>query len=107
MSLIPDKWFQKGQYLTNSRFFTCSHGGHVGVHNNREKFFWEFYSIIMQNLSDILPLFCTPTYPSYHLSLTYRYCRFVSPEKTASGSWVILLFQRYLELKRCLAMTIL
>ena len=37
MSLIPCKWFQKGQYLTNSRFFTRSHGGHVGVHNNREK----------------------------------------------------------------------
>ena len=27
----------KGQYLTNSRFFTLSHGCHVGVHNNREK----------------------------------------------------------------------
>ena len=26
----------------------------------------EFDHIIMQNLSDILPLFCTPTWPSHH-----------------------------------------
>ena len=37
MSLIRDKWFQKGEYSTNSRFFVWSHGGHVGVHNNRER----------------------------------------------------------------------
>ena len=30
--------------------------------------FWEFDSIIMQNLSNILPLFCTPTWPSHHVS---------------------------------------
>ena len=28
--------------------------------------FWEFDSIIMQNLTNILPLFCTPTWPSHH-----------------------------------------
>ena len=33
-----------------------------------QKFFWEFDSIIMQNLSDILPLFCTPAWPSHHVS---------------------------------------
>ena len=33
-----------------------------------EKIFWDFDSIFVQNLSDILPLFCTPTWPSYHLS---------------------------------------
>ena len=33
-----------------------------------KKFFWEFDSIIMQNLSDILPLFCTSTWPSQHVS---------------------------------------
>ena len=38
------------------------HGGHVGVQNNSEN------SIIMQNLSDILPLFCAPTWPSHHVS---------------------------------------
>ena len=30
--------------------------------------FWEFDSIIMQNLSDILLLFCTPTWPSHYVS---------------------------------------
>ena len=30
--------------------------------------FWEFDSIIMQNLTDILPLFCTATWPSHHVS---------------------------------------
>ena len=34
----------------------------------RKKVFWEFDSIIMQNLSDILPLFCTPTWLSHHVS---------------------------------------
>ena len=33
-----------------------------------EKVFWEFDSIIMQNLSDILPIFCAPTWPSHHVS---------------------------------------
>ena len=33
-----------------------------------KKVFWEFDSIIMQNLSDILPLFCTPTWPFHHVS---------------------------------------
>ena len=33
-----------------------------------KKVFWDFDSIIMQNLSDILPLFCTPTWPSHHVS---------------------------------------
>ena len=32
--------------------------------------FWEFGSIIMQKLSDILPLFCTPTCPPHHVSAT-------------------------------------
>ena len=38
------------------------HGGHVGVQNNSEN------SIIMQNLSDTLPLFCASTWPSHHMS---------------------------------------
>ena len=33
-----------------------------------KKVFWEFDSITMQNLSDILPLFCIPTWPSHHVS---------------------------------------
>ena len=39
MSLIPDKRFKKSEYLTNSRFTTWSHGGHIGVHNKSEKVF--------------------------------------------------------------------
>ena len=33
-----------------------------------KKGFWEFDSIIMQNLSVILLMFCTPTWPSHHVS---------------------------------------
>ena len=36
-----------------------------------KKVFWEFDSIIMQNLSDILPLFCTPTWSSHHVGETF------------------------------------
>ena len=35
-----------------------------------KKVFWEFDPIIMQNLSDILLLFCTPTCPPNHVSAT-------------------------------------
>ena len=35
-----------------------------------KKVFWEFDPIIMQNLGDILPLFCTPTWPPHHVSAT-------------------------------------
>ena len=38
-----------------------------------KKVFWDFDSIIMQNLSDILPLFCTPTWPSHHMSENQEY----------------------------------
>ena len=38
-----------------------------------KKVFWEFDSIIMQNLSDILPSFCTPTWPSHHVSENQEY----------------------------------
>ena len=33
-----------------------------------DKGFWEFDFIIMQTLSDILPLFCTLTWPSHRVS---------------------------------------
>ena len=33
----------------------------LAVQNNSKK------SLILQNLSDILPLFCTPTWPSHHV----------------------------------------
>ena len=40
--------------------------------------FWGFDSIIMQNLSDILPLFCTPTCPPHHVSATQEYALHVT-----------------------------
>ena len=33
-----------------------------------QKVIWEFDAIIMQNSSDILPLFCTGTWPSHQVS---------------------------------------
>ena len=48
--------------------FTGCHCGHIGIQNNSKKSLLEFYSIIMQNLRTILPLFCTPTWPSHHVS---------------------------------------
>jgi len=53
--------------LSRTLGFMWRHGGHVGVPNNSEKK-WEFDSIIMQNLSDILPFFSTPTWPSHLVS---------------------------------------
>ena len=38
-----------------------------------KKVFWEFDSIIMQNFSDILPLSCTPTWPSHHVTENQEY----------------------------------
>ena len=54
MSVIPSKRFQRSDYLTNSGFFTWSNSGHVGVHNNSKKNSCG-NSIMMQNMSDILP----------------------------------------------------
>ena len=48
--------------------FTWRHGDHVGVQKDSEKVYWECQSIIMQNLSDVLPLFWTPNWPSHHVS---------------------------------------
>ena len=33
----------------------------------KKKVFWEFDSIIMQNMSHNLLLFCAPTWPSHHV----------------------------------------
>lgn len=48
--------------------FTWRHGDHVGVQKDSEMVFWECQSIIMQNLSDVLPLFFTPNWSSHHVS---------------------------------------
>ena len=43
--------------------------------------FWEFDSIMMQNLSDILLLFCSPTWPSHYVSENQEYAT------TCSRKW--------------------
>ena len=40
-----------------------------------KKVFWEFDSIIMQNLNDILPLSCTPIWPSHHVRENQEYVK--------------------------------
>ena len=55
-----------------------------------KKVFWEFDTIIMQNLSDILPLFCTPTWPSHHVSENEEYCEWCLIERakyTEEEAW--------------------
>ena len=51
-------------------FSMWRHGGHVGVKNNSAKSLYRmlccYYAKL--NLSDILPLFCTPTWLSHHVS---------------------------------------
>ena len=49
-----------------------------------KKVFWEFDPIIMQNLSDILPLFCTPTWPSHHMSENQGYMVHLTKSKKIS-----------------------
>ena len=53
--------------------------------------FWEFDSIIMQNVSDILPLFCTPTWPSHHavkIKNTVEFCYGGFSVLVQSSFWV-------------------
>ena len=52
----------------NSRFSRDVTAAMLVYRTIAKKVFWEFDSTIMQNLSDILPLFCTPTWPSHHVS---------------------------------------
>ena len=48
------------------------------VHRTKEKkVFWEFGSIIMQNMSHNLLLFCAPTWPSYHVIENHLFSSFV------------------------------
>ena len=69
--------------IDKRKIFMWRHGGHVGVENNREKSLGTD-SIIMQNLSDVLPLFCTLTWPSHHVNqnhelFMYKNCPSVFP----------------------------
>ena len=50
-------------------WFSCDVTAAILVYRTTaKKVFWDFDYIIMQNLSDVLPLFCTPTWPSHHVN---------------------------------------
>ena len=66
-------------YLIDVHEFSVSRGVTVAMLVYRtiaKKVFREFDSIIMQNLSDILPSFCAPTWSSHHVSENQEYASF-------------------------------
>ena len=56
--------------ITYSRFSRDVKAAMLVYITTAKNFFWEFDSIIMQNF---LPLFCTPTWPSHHVSENQEY----------------------------------
>ena len=69
LKLAPSRDFETSSSAVRKLFlvFMCRHGGHVGV-QDKKKVFWEFDFIIMQNLSDVWPLFCAPIWLSHGVS---------------------------------------
>ena len=63
-------------YFAYSRFSRDVTAAMLVYRTIAKKVFWEFDSIIMQNLSDILPLFCATTWPSHHVSESQEYTLF-------------------------------
>ena len=60
-------------FLLNS-LFSCDVTAAMLVYRTiAKKGFWDFDSIIMQKFRDILPLFCTPIWPSHHVSENQEY----------------------------------
>ena len=57
--------------LANSRFSRDVTGAMLVYRTIAKKVFWEFAYLIMQNLSDILSLFCTPIWSSHHEGETF------------------------------------
>ena len=63
-------------YVTYSRFSLDVAAAMLVYRTIAKKVFWEFDSIIiMQNLSNILPLFCTPIWPSHYVSESQEYLK--------------------------------
>ena len=58
-----------------------------------EKVFWEFDSIIMQNMCHNLLLFCTQTWPSLHVTKNHL-LKFKRPG-SGEGSWYGFVTRRY------------
>ena len=75
--LNSEPWRANARNLFDTRFeklitcswFSCDVTAAILVYRTTaKKVVWEFDSIIMQSLSDILPLFCTPTWQTHHVS---------------------------------------
>ena len=66
--------------MTYSRFSRDVTAATLVYRTIAKKFFWEFDSIVMQNLSDILPSFCTPTRSSHHAGENQEYFLYSSLE---------------------------
>ena len=60
--------FVSERFSTNSWFSRDVTVAMLVYRRMAKKVLWEFDSIIMQNFRDILLLFCTPTWPSCHVS---------------------------------------
>ena len=60
-------------HLITTRFLRDFTAAMLVYRTMRKNSFWKFDSIIMQNLSDILPLFCTSTWSSHHVSEKQEY----------------------------------
>ena len=58
--------------FTKFSVFTWRHGGHVGEQNNSQKSLLGIWFYYYAKLA-ILPLFCTPTWPSHHVSENQEY----------------------------------
>ena len=56
--------------------------------------FWDFDSIIVQNFSGILPLFCTPAWPSHHVSENQEFKVLLVPSVRLGTLWCVLLYTR-------------
>ena len=74
----PKATFLLLTHFTNAfalyRWFSADVTAAMLVHRTIEKeVFWEFDSILMQNMSHNLLLFCAPTWPSYHVIDNHLY----------------------------------
>ena len=68
--------FVRGQITYGYRWFSPDVTAAMLVYRRiEENVFWEFDSIIMQNMSHNLLLFCTQTWPPHHVIENHLYMR--------------------------------
>ena len=75
----------------NSRFSRDVTAAMLVYRTIAKKVFWNFDSIIMQNLRDISPLFCTPTWPSHHVRENQEY-KWEKSKADQTGKGIYVLF---------------